>query len=328
MQLNQLGISGITKDPIAIKFDPFITHLCGRGGKTLTLDTIWWALTNTWSGTKVHPLYRENEANWWKATIDFELSPDTYQKFNWIPKEQAWCGTRNALRQGASNWYKGIVVYAREDGWAYWSHAHHYVLQTKFGLNPRFDSADQKSIWHKEVQDGKEIRTGQAYDTLMWSFDKDQTQFEAFREVFALLGGGVLDGSHSRVGLNDVTEYLNVRTPKGPVPLVLAGAHARWAASLAFCIVEAADLDRRACDHLKRPIDPSFTILLDGVGTATSSITDMRNMSNALESLRDRFAAQIIVAHNSTEILAQSKAPRFRFTETGKAERVKRSSDE
>lgn len=248
VHLTRLDLRGVTFAAAGFDFGPRLNLVTGANsaGKTVVLDALWWALTDTWA---TQPLLPDRvDAT---PTLAVSWSDGSAQSATFTPAEQTWQRTETWARTAS------LAVYMEADG----------SVAVYDPRQPRALVFSPPSQLFDGVRapDGTQRCNGIIEDLVHWR-SRNPALADAMNRALARMSPPDMPmrlGEPRRVYLDDAREFPTVVLPYGEVPVVHASAAVRRVLGLTYAIVWAWN-EHRARAALAR-VDPAghLVVLLD-----------------------------------------------------------------
>lgn len=290
-------------------------------GKSFLLESAWWALTRTWSGTPAVP-HRPRAAIGYSFDSKTRVSAYTSK---WDPAAQEW------KRPGGRPPNPGLVIYAGVDGsFSTWDPARNYRLYQRrdgskaesppsyvFGPNDVLDGLSRKTTVAGAVRE-EVLCKGLIDDWTRWQQSQDP-RFQLLEAMLKHLGPDeepLAPGTPIRPTLDDVREIPTIRMPYGQeVPLTYCPAGVRRMSKLAYLLAWTFSEHQAESERIEQPISNQIIVLIDEPETHLHprwQRTVLGSIQEAVEAWHGELKpeVQLIVATHSPLILA-SVEPRF-----------------
>jgi hypothetical protein len=250
-----------------------LTGLSGRG-KSLVLNTAWWALTRSWPA-EANPLLRSGmklvPRSTGKASVGFRLwSQDGDEDYaaTHDRRAQAWIGPARRPMN------RGLVLYALDDGsFAVWDPARNY-WRTDGTINvqerPPAYVLTSAQVWNGMVSPGVGwLCNGLVRDWATWQ-NRNGPEFLQLCKVLEALSPSTTEvitpGHLTRVDLTDARDMPTLLMQAGEeVPVVHASSAVKRIVGLAYLLVWSWHEHRRACALLGESAADEMTVLIDDI---------------------------------------------------------------
>lgn len=291
-------------------------------GKTLLLDTAWWALTRTWPvtwGGKGLVPDRPGAAIGWSekrsgtsiastATYDFSAS-------HWT-RNQDSPPTLGTGPSEDSRLTGPLVIYLRVDGGI--------SLYDPMRVGEDFRLPFGQAAWGKsrvyqfeqrEIWDGLELGAekttrvceGLVRDVSRWAGQPGNTDFELLAALVEQLAGQEqfkLTRKFERVYVDDARDFPIVAGPAGEVPVAHAPAGLRRILGLAYLVVWAWREHKIAAGLKKLPANKSLVLLIDEVESHLHPKWQRTILPSILQALNHEVELQVVATTHSPMVLA------------------------
>ena len=241
-------------------------------GKSLLLDTAWFALTGTWpatwSGRGIVPTEDGASIAWSEVNASGETRAASRYDFGearWTSQEGSWVRA-------------DLVVYLRVDGGVsvYDSLRSGEDFRLPFGAKA-WEASNAFQFRESDIWDGlsvvrnqvtSRVCEGLVRDVALWALDPNEPDFDVLAALVKTLGRGEglsLQRRVKRVFVDDARDYPMLAGPGGEVPVIHVAAGIRRILGLAYILVWALREHRIAAGLKKvRPAD-SLVLLVDEV---------------------------------------------------------------
>jgi predicted ATPase len=271
-------------------------------GKSFLLDTIWWALTNSWVGDEMMP-YPQKKGS--LPSITYQLAATTRaqpQKATFSFKSFTWS------RPTKTEILPGLVVYARADGsYAIWDPAR----PERPGQNTTLHLS-REAVWR-----GEQGRIeGLVRDWGTWKLSPD-SPFELFLNVLARISppelGQLVPGEPMRLPFIP-QEMPTISHSYGDVAIVHESAGVRRMISLAYLIVWVWHQHRFNSQFVGRNAERQMVVLIDELEAHLHPRWQrviLPALLGVFNDLSSELNTQVFVASHSPLILASAE-PVFR----------------
>lgn len=281
-------------------------------GKTLLLDSAWWALTRTWpltwGGKGIVP--KKEDASIASAERRGDVTIVTKNQYDF--DEAAWVTTEQTKHDHLAG---EIVVYLRVDGGV----SVHDPLRV--GENFRFPfrqralgtsnsfQFSEREIWDglAFTGDGKLVCEGLVRDVVRWAVQEESVEFEQLATLVEQLSGDEryrLTRKVERVFVEDARDYPVVTGPVGELPVAHAPAGLRRILGLAYLVVWAWREHKIAASLKKRPPNTSLVLLIDEVESHLHPKWQRTILPSILRALTKEVQLQLVVTTHSPIVLA------------------------
>ncbi len=292
-------------------------------GKTLLLDSAWWALTrtwpSTWGGKGVIPAKEDAAIEWTERrgdiVIEFEghynFDDSYWQQTDHLPATIGHEERRRSRQRGA------LVIYLRVDGgisvhdplregdeFRPWSR------MGAFGLSNAFQFRDP-DIW-----DGLELGGGEkasraceglVRDVVRWAVEPKNADFELLAALVQQLAGEEQFRLTRRVGrvyIDDARDFPILVGPAGELPVIHAPAGLRRILGLAYLVVWAWREHKVVASLKKRPATESLVLLVDEVESHLHPKWQRTILPSILRALSKDVQLQVLTTTHSPLVLA------------------------
>lgn len=286
-------------------------------GKTLLLDSAWWALTRTWpvtwGGKGVVPEKEGAEIAWTERRGKVAVITKSEYDFDgsvWKTAEQKQ-QPRQDRQEG------GLVVYLRVDGGI--------SVHDPLRIGEDFRLPFGQDAWGKsnvfqfretEIWDGLELGgsdktsrvcEGLVRDVVRWAVEPDSAEFERLAELVEQLAGEEqfrLTRKVGRVYIDDARDFPFLKGPVGELPAAHAPAGLRRILGLAYLVVWAWREHKVAAGLKKRPPNTSLVLLIDEVESHLHPKWQRTILPSLLRALGREVQLQVIATTHSPMVLA------------------------
>lgn len=236
MTIAQLTVRGLTPAPVmTLSLGERLNLLTGDNslGKTVLLDTLFWALSGEWADRPAYPTP--------KRTVTPQIVLTTH---NGQINQRDYLFDTNAYHwpmRNPTDQAETLALYARADGsFAIWDPIKASSQQSRVIHLSREQVFDGFS--YRDEGDGKErsLCNGLIRDWITWQYRPDQTLFRALLQAMATLAppDAPILGPGAPIRLpNDAREIPTLQLPYGEVPLPVTAAGVRRIVALAYLLV-------------------------------------------------------------------------------------------
>ena len=282
-------------------------------GKTLLLDSMWWALTRTWpltwGGNGVVPEKEAAAIEWVEQHDDGAVITKSIYDFD----DAGWKTTEQAPRADAHG--GGLVVYMRVDGGI----SVHDPLRTgegfkrpagvhTYGRSHSFQFTE-RNIWDglALVEGGKLVAEGLVRDVGRWALESGSAEFEQIAALIEQLAGEErfrLTRKLERVYVDDPRDFPVVAGPAGELPIAHAPAGLRRILGLAYLVVWAWREHKIAAGLKKRAPTSSLVLLIDEIESHLHPKWQRTILPSLLRALNDEVKLQVVATTHSPMVLA------------------------
>jgi hypothetical protein len=291
-------------------------------GKTLLLDSVWWALTRTWpmtwGGKGVVPAKDNAEIEWTErrgelvrgAHAQYDFGDSAWKRTEGYPAS-AGVGERERLRQDGE-----LVVYLRVDGGI----SVHDPLRIgeDFRLAFGMDAYGKSSAFQfrdADIWDGLELRGDKAInvceglvrDVSRWALQPGNAEFDQLAGLVTALAGEEqfrLLRKTDRVYVDDSRDFPVVSGPTGELSVAHAPAGLRRILGLAYIVVWAWHEHGIAAALKKRPPTGSLVVLIDEVESHLHPKWQRTILPSLIRALGADVQLQILATTHSPMVLA------------------------
>lgn len=304
---------------IKMELAPRLNLITGDNGlgKTLLLDSAWWALTRTWPvtwGGKGLVADKVDAEIAWTERYG-EVAVTTKSKYDF--DDSVWKTTEQAQQLRHDRLEGGLVVYMRVDGGI----SVHDPLRAGEDFRQPFgqDAWGRSNAFQfreAEIWDGLELRGGDkanriceglVRDVVRWAVEADSAEFERLAELVEQLAGEEqfrLTHKVGRVYIDDARDFPFLKGPTGELPAVYAPAGLRRIFGLAYLVVWAWREHKIAASLKKRPPNNSLMLLVDEVESHLHPKWQRTILPSLLRALGREVQLQVIATTHSPMVLA------------------------
>ncbi len=318
--LESLHLRGVGPAPeMTLDLAPRLNLITGDNGlgKTLLLDSAWWALTRTWpatwSGKGAVPEREDAAIEWVERRGGVAIEAQARYDFD----GSAWKTTTLAEHPRQDQYGGGLVVYVRVDGGI----SVHDPLRAgeafrlpsrraAWGRSNAFQF-NEAQVWDGLALDGDDraarICEGLVRDVVRWAVEPDSVEFE---RLAALVGDLADEQSFrltrkvGRVYVDDARDFPFLQGPAGELPVAHAPAGMRRILGLAYLVVWAWREHRVAASLKKRAPNDSLVLLVDEVEGHLHPKWQRTILPSLLRALGKDVRLQLIAATHSPLVLA------------------------
>lgn len=318
MMLESLHLKNVGPAPeMQMALAPRLNLVTGDNGlgKTLLLDTAWWALTRTWpltwGGKGIVPEKEGAAIEWVERRRDAAVITKSAYDFD----EAVWKTTEQARALGGDRQGGGLVVYLRVDGGI----SVHDPLRT--GEDFRFPGGQvgwgksssfqfsEREIWDglALTEGGKLVCEGLVRDVVRWAVEPGNTEFEQLEALVEQLAGEErfrLTRKVERVYVDDPRDFPVVSGPAGELPVAHAPAGLRRILGLAYLVVWAWREHKIAAGLKKRTPSSSLVLLIDEVESHLHPKWQRTILPSLLRALDHEVQLQVVATTHSPMVLA------------------------
>lgn len=290
-------------------------------GKTLLLDSVWWALTRTWpltwGGKGIVPERQDAGIDWVEQRGDLVIITEASYDFDGA----VWKTTKQTQAQRADTLGGGLVVYLRVDGGI----SVHDPLRTgedfrlpagarAVGRSHSFQFLE-RDIWEGLTlsDNGTFVCEGLVRDVVRWAVEPGNAEFDQLAALVGQLAGAELfrlTRKVERVYVDDPRDFPVVAGPTGELPVTHAPAGLRRILGLAYLVVWAWREHKAMARLKKRRPSHSLVLLIDEVESHLHPKWQRKIVPSLLRALNHEVHLQLVAATHSPLVLA-SVEPTF-----------------
>jgi len=291
-------------------------------GKTLLLDSAWWALTRTWpltwGGRGIVPAREDAAVDWSERRRDVSRTSRSRFDFGssqWKRTEGDDPSTRTAKRE-ESRLDGSLVVYVRVDGGI---SVHDPVrvgeeFRLPFG-HAAWGRSSAYQFREPDIWDGLELGPdktsrvceGLVRDVSRWAGQAGNADFDQLATLVEQLAGQEqfrLTRKVERVYVDDARDFPIVAGPAGELPVAHAPAGLRRVLGLAYLVVWAWREHKIAAALKKRPPNTSLVLLIDEVESHLHPKWQRTILPSILRALSNEVQLQVVATTHSPLVLA------------------------
>jgi hypothetical protein len=328
--LESLHLKNVGPAPeMTMELAPRLNLITGDNGlgKTLLLDSSWWALTRTWpvtwGGKGAVPEKEDAEIAWRERRGNVTVVTNSEYDFDgsvWKAAEPMQ-GPHPDRREG------GLVVYLRVDGGISihdplraGEHVYLPGRRRTWGQSHSLQFRDV-DIWNGLALDdagngngsSSLVCEGLVRDLVRWAVEPDSVEFDRIANLVEQLAGEEsfrLTRKVARVYVDDARDFPFIDGPAGDLPVVHAPAGLRRILGLAYLVVWAWREHKVAAGLKKREPDTSLVLLIDEVESHLHPKWQRTILPSLLRALGKDVQLQVIATTHSPLVLA-SMEPSF-----------------
>lgn len=301
------------------KYDPAerLNILTGDNslGKTFLLETIWWALTNSWVDQIASPQRSSNKTT---PSIEFVLgariakSQTHHAAYSW--KTQSWTMPKRKVNAG-------LVIYGRHDGsFALFDPAR---VENENSLDDGSNGTlvfSRQQVWdglpnHSRIHRSQWLCNGLIRDWVSWQTDRRQEErfnslASCLRDLSPSSTEKLTPGEPVRASIHDSREIPTLKMPYGEVPITNASAGVQRVVAFAYLLVWAWH-EHVALSALRRePPQRRLVLIIDEVEAHLHPLwqrTIVPAIMKVLTTLASSVSPQVHLATHSPLILASAE---------------------
>ncbi len=291
-------------------------------GKTLLLDSAWWALTRTWpvtwGGKGVVPENEHAAIDWSERRdgmpIAFGATYD-FSEARWLRTEGHSPSARSTERE-ESQMRGPLVLYLRVDGGV----SVHDPLRVGEDYRLAFGQAAlgrsnayqfrEPDIWDGlalGAETSTRVCEGLVRDVSRWAGQPGNVDFEQIAKLVEQLAGHEpfrLTRKFERIYIDDAREFPIVSGPAGELPIAHAPAGLRRILGLAYLVVWAWREHKAAASLKRRSPTSSLVLLVDEVESHLHPKWQRTILPSLLRALNQDASLQVIATTHSPMVLA------------------------
>ncbi|MCL2779086.1 MAG: AAA family ATPase [Polyangiaceae bacterium] len=290
-------------------------------GKTLLLDSAWWALTSTWpatwGGKGVVPEKEDARIEWTERRNDIEIEFEGHYNFDdsyWKQTDGPPNTTRYEERI-RSRQQGPPVIYLRVDGGIsiydplrVGEDFRFPFGQKAWGRSNAFQFREP-DIWDGLSRDGEKsfVCEGLVRDVGRWAVEKENPDFELLTKLVQQLSGEErfrLTDKVGRVYVDDPRDYPVLTGPAGDIPAAHAPAGLRRILGLAYLVVWARREHRVAAGLKKIPPSSSLVLLIDEMESHLHPKWQRTILPSLLRALGADVELQVVATTHAPLVLA------------------------
>jgi hypothetical protein len=305
--IDSLELRGIGFAPAGqVVLAPRINLFAGDNstGKTLVLDTLWWALTGMWAGSHVWPGPAREGGSEAAIVVGSQGEGEVQSHFD---------GTREQWVR-APRWpsARALVLYARVDGsFCVWDPIRN--LPTSQGSRVSVLESYQftaQSLWEGLLsRDGTVLCNGLLRDWVDWQFRRTEL-FDKLREALIGLSSQeerLKPGRPARVSIHQALDVPTLELSYATVPVTYTSAAVKRVLSLAYLLVWTWSEHREAARLAGQPEAEQVVLLLDEVESHLHPKWQrllLPSLLRVIEQLAESKQVQLIASTHAPLVLA------------------------
>ena len=278
---------------LSTEFAPHLNIVCGENGvgKSLLLDSVWFALAHKWSVGLVVPAADSKIKC--VAYTSHEGSTEYSAMFDRFEQEWVWSSSNfgNA----------GLVLYFMADG----------GLCFFDSIRGSSLTLSQHEIWNGKSDSDKVQCEGLVSDIVKWQ-NRGCEEFAVFGKILETLSPSGLNISLSspmRISVDDVRDIPTVTMLYGNVPVLQASSGIRRVLTMAYCLTWVYFEHRQACEMLGKDEDSKMTFIMDDVEANLHpnwQKTMMKSILSAISAMRGSYEGVQMFISTKSPIVAES----------------------